>query len=64
MLPNYFDGIFVHLRRKVRLRPELSPKFLSTLSPNPTQKARADLKPCIVKCGYLQGSAPLLATVV
>ena len=37
MLPNYFNYIFVHLRRKVRLRPELSPKFLSILGPNPTQ---------------------------
>ena len=27
MLPNYFDYIFVHLRQKARLRPELSPKF-------------------------------------
>ena len=29
MLPSYFDYIFVHLRQKVRLRPELNPKFLS-----------------------------------
>ena len=36
MLPSYFDYIFVHLRQKVRLRPELSPKFLSTLGPIPT----------------------------
>ena len=31
--PIYFEYIFVHLRQKVRLRPELSPKFLSTLGP-------------------------------
>ena len=37
MLPNYFDYIFAHLRQKVRLRPELSPKFLSTLGPNPAR---------------------------
>ena len=37
MLPSYFDYIFVYLRQKVRLRPELSPKFLSTSSPNPTR---------------------------
>ena len=37
MLPIYFDHIFVHLRQKVRLRPELSPKFMSTLGPNPAQ---------------------------
>ena len=37
MLPSYFDCIFVHLRQKVRLRPELSPKFLSTLSPDRTR---------------------------
>ena len=29
MLPSYFDYIFVHLRQKTRLRPELSTKFLS-----------------------------------
>ena len=33
----YFDYIFVHLRQKVRLRPELGPKFSSTLRPNPAQ---------------------------
>ena len=37
MLLNYFDYIFVHLRQKVRLRPELNQKFLSTLGPNPAQ---------------------------
>ena len=40
MLPNYFDYVFVHLRQKLRLRPELSPKFLSTLGPNPKIPAR------------------------
>ena len=45
MLLNYFDYIFVHLRQKVRLRPELSPKFLSTLGPNPAG-TRPDLKLC------------------
>ena len=44
MLLNHFDYIFVHLRQKVRLRPELSPKFLSTLDPNPTRKAWPDLQ--------------------
>ena len=34
MLPRYFDFIFVHLRQKVRLRPELSPKFFLSLGPN------------------------------
>ena len=33
MLPRYVDYIFVHLRQKVRLKPDLSPKFLSTLGP-------------------------------
>ena len=42
MLPSCFDYSFVHLRQKVSLRPELSPKLLSTLGPNPTRKARAD----------------------
>ena len=27
MFPSYFDHIFVHLRQKARLRPELSSKF-------------------------------------
>ena len=34
LLLNNFDYIFVHLRQKVGFRPELSPKFLSTLDPN------------------------------
>ena len=37
MLPSYFDHIFVHLKQKLRLRPELSPKLLSTSGPNPAQ---------------------------
>ena len=44
MLPSYFDYIFGHLRQKARLRPELSPKLVSTLGPNPTRKARPDLQ--------------------
>ena len=28
VLLSYFDYIFVHLRQKARLRPELNPKFL------------------------------------
>ena len=46
MLQAYFDHIFVHLRQQARFRPELSPKVLSTLGPNPTQKARPDLQLC------------------
>ena len=37
MLPSYFDYILVHLRQKARFRPELSPKFLSALGPNPAR---------------------------
>ena len=37
MLPSYFDYIFVHLKQKVRLRPELSLQFLSALGPSPAQ---------------------------
>ena len=44
MLLSYFGYIFVHLRQKVRFRSEFSPKFLSTLGPNPTRKARPDLQ--------------------
>ena len=47
MLRRYFDYIFVHIRKKVRLRPKLSPKFFFNFrpepdqkSPNPTRKAR------------------------
>ena len=42
MLPSYFDYIFVHRRQKARLRPELSPKFLSTW-PEPDRKSPAQL---------------------
>ena len=45
MLPSYFDYIFVHLRKKVRLKPELSPKFLLTLDPNPAQTRTRPEKP-------------------
>ena len=44
MLPSYFDYIFVNGRLESNLRPQSSPKFLSTLGPNPTRKARADLQ--------------------
>ena len=37
MLPSYFDYIFVHLKQKARLRPDFSPKFLSTSGPNPAR---------------------------
>ena len=46
MLPSHFDHIFEHLRQKARLRPELVPKFLPILGPNPTRKARPDLQLC------------------
>ena len=51
MLPSYFKYIFVHVRQNPRLRPELSPKFLSSLGPNPTRKARPELQLCINHCG-------------
>ena len=46
MLSRYFNYIFVHLQQKARLRPKLSPKFLSTLGPkpNPSRKACPDLQ--------------------
>ena len=56
MLPSYFDDIFVHLRQKAHLRPELSPKFLSTLGPNPIGKARPDLT-TLVYSGTMQREA-------
>ena len=51
ILPNYFGYIFVQLKQKARLRRELSPKFLSTLGPNPTRKARPDLQLCVGRYG-------------
>ena len=45
LLPSYFDYIFVHLRQKVRFRPELSPKFLSTLGLNPARTRTRPEKP-------------------
>ena len=46
ILPSYFDYTFVHLRQKASLRLDFSPKFLSTLGPNPTRKAQPDLHLC------------------
>ena len=37
MLQCYVDYIFVHFIQKVRLKPELSQKFLSTSGPNPAR---------------------------
>ena len=48
-LPSYFDYTFVYLRQKVRLTPDLSPKLLPTLGPNPNRKAWPDLQLCILK---------------
>ena len=45
MLPSYFDYIFVHLTQKIRLRPKLNPKFLSTLGPNLVQTRTRPKKP-------------------
>ena len=45
MLPSYFDYSFVHLRQKARLKPELSPKFLSTLGLNPARTRTRPEKP-------------------
>ena len=45
MLPSYFDYIFVHLRQKARLRPELSQKLLSTWGPNPARTWTRPEKP-------------------
>ena len=56
MLPSFSDYIFVHLKQKARLRPELSPKFLSTLGPNPARKALPDLQ----LCHCIQPPFPLL----
>ena len=63
MFLSYFDYGFVHLRQKVRLRPELSPKFLSTLGPNPAQ-VRPDLQLCFQKhTATLQSSFFMLSSL-
>ena len=46
MLPSHFDYIFVHVRQKTRLRPELSPKFCqlqARIRPKPDPKSPARL---------------------
>ena len=47
MLPKYFDYIFVHLRQKAHLRPELSPKFCQLKAR--TQKARPNEQLCRIR---------------
>ena len=37
MLPSYFDYIFVYLKQKAHLRPDLSLRFLTTSGPNPAR---------------------------
>ena len=44
MLPSYFGYIFVHLRQKLRLRPEIFVNLKPEPGPNPTRKARPDLQ--------------------
>ena len=50
MLQRYFDYIFVHLRQKVRLRPDFKPGIFVNFrpepgrNPNPTRKARPNLQ--------------------
>ena len=46
MLSNYFDNVFVHLKQKARLRPDLSPKFSSTSGPKPARTRTRPEKPC------------------
>ena len=46
ILPSNCDYFLVHLKQKVRLRPELSPTFSLTLAPNPAQTQTRPEKPC------------------
>ena len=63
MLLSYFDYIFVHLRQKAGLRPELSPKFFANFRPEPgpnpnqTQKARPDLQLWFYGAKFILGEA-------
>ena len=52
MLPSDFDYIFVHLRQKARLRPELSLKFLSTFGPNPAKPEYDSISPARLDATY------------
>ena len=55
MFLSYFDYIFVHLKQKARLRPEISQKFLLTLGSNP---ARAQTRPEKLGPNYNSDSFP------
>ena len=46
MFPSYFDYILVHLKQKASFRPELGPKFLLTLRPNPARTRTRPEKSC------------------
>ena len=66
LLLSYFDYIFVLLRQKARLRPELSPKFLSTLGPNLARtrpKNPARLTICAGRILLAGGLAPSLINI-
>ena len=63
MLLSYFDYIFVHLRQKVHLRPKSNLKFLSTLDPNPTRKARPDLQLRSRLSYHIEAEHPFLGSV-
>ena len=70
MLSIYFNYIFVHLKQKARLRPELSPKFLSTLDPKPARTRTRPKKPALTYnsetqcCQQLANAATFLLTEV
>ena len=64
MFPIYFGYIFVHLRQKARLGPELSSNFLSPLDPNPTRKARPDLQLWRGKSPYFLPIQPRQKTAI
>ena len=49
MLPSYFDYIFVHLKQKVRIKPEMFVNFRPESGLNPTRKVWPDLQLCSVK---------------
>ena len=47
----FFDYILVHLRQKVRLKPEIFVNFRPKPGPNSTRKARPDLQLCFEQAG-------------
>ena len=60
MLPSYFDYIFVHLRQKVRLSPEIKPDIFVNFRPAPDPKSPARLTTLRLITSFEEFKAPSL----